>query len=201
MNDGGSRGTAKRGEIGGPAQVDESLTRSAAWTEQTDGLCPECLRTVPARLFADAGRIWMERICPRHGISRTLLASDAEEYLRLRRYVAPRLGSALTGSCCCGPDEACGTGGPPVCILLLEITLACNLRCPTCYADAHGHDFMPMEEARRRLNTFFRTQNSLDVLMLSGGEPTIHPDFADILRLALQYPIGRVLVNTNGLRL
>ncbi|MES1227864.1 MAG: radical SAM protein, partial [Armatimonadota bacterium] len=91
--------------------------------------------------------------------------------------------------------------GPPVCILLLEITQACNLRCPTCYADAHGHDFMTLEEARRRLDAFFAAQSRLDVLMLSGGEPTIHPQFAEMLELALSYPIGRVLINTNGLRM
>ena len=85
--------------------------------------------------------------------------------------------------------------------LLLEITQACNLRCPTCYADAQGHDFMTAEEARRRLDKFFQAQSHLDVLMLSGGEPTIHPRFGEILDLALSYPLGRVLVNTNGLRL
>jgi len=37
--------------------------------------------------------------------------------------------------------------------------------------------------------------------MLSGGEPTIHPDFSQILETALRFPIGRVLVNTNGLRI
>jgi uncharacterized radical SAM superfamily Fe-S cluster-containing enzyme len=86
-------------------------------------------------------------------------------------------------------------------VLLLEITQACNLRCPTCYADAQGHDYMTVEEARRRLDSFFDKQPALDVLMLSGGEPTIHPQFAEILELALTYPINRVLVNTNGLRL
>jgi uncharacterized radical SAM superfamily Fe-S cluster-containing enzyme len=141
----------------------------------------------------------MERECARHGVTRALLASDAAEYLRLRQYVPPRLGGG-----CCGEGETCAEdlpAGPPVCVLLLEITLACNLRCPTCYADAHGHDFMPLDEARRRLDAFFRRQSRLDVLMLSGGEPTIHPQFADILLLALAYPIGRILVNTNGLRL
>jgi uncharacterized radical SAM superfamily Fe-S cluster-containing enzyme len=164
--------------------------------EETEGLCPTCLRTVPATLAAEEGRIWLRAVCPRHGENRALLASDAGEYLRLRQYVPTRMGNG-----CCGGDDLCCTAGPPVCVLLLEITLACNLRCPTCYADAHGHDFMALDEARRRLDAFFRVQSRLDVLMLSGGEPTIHPQFAALLELALEYPIGRVLVNTNGLRL
>ena len=182
------------------------------WTEETTGLCPECLRTVPARLFAENNRLWMEQTCPRHGANRALLASDAGEYLRLRTYVPPRISSAISGACCCGPEEDCGpagngASGPPVCILLIEITQACNLRCPTCYADSGptgangGHDFMTLEEARRRLDTFFRAQTTLDILMLSGGEPTIHPQFEEILDLALSYPIQRVIINTNGVRL
>lgn len=167
------------------------------WFEETEGLCPSCLRTVPARLQIESNRVWMERECPRHGPARALLASDAEEYLRLRRYVSPRV-SGSGG--CCGEGVTCETG-PPVCVLLLEITQACNLRCPTCYADAHGHEFMTVEEARKRLDKFFRQQTRLDLLMLSGGEPTIHPHFTEILELALSYPIDRVLINTNGLRL
>ncbi|MDX1932956.1 MAG: radical SAM protein [Capsulimonadales bacterium] len=181
------------------------------WFEESTGLCPECLRTVPVRLFADSGRIRMERTCPRHGTSQALLASDANEYLRLRKYVPERALAGLSGACCCGPEEECGdtVTGPPTCVLLLEITSACNLRCPTCYADANGddnddgaaHRFLSVEEARRRLEAFFRQQPRLDLLMLSGGEPTIHPQFGEILDLALTYPIDRVIINTNGLRL
>ena len=179
------------------------------WSEETTGLCPQCLRTVAATVFSardgflgatsgssDSERVWIEQKCPRHGVSRALLASDAAEYRRLRQYTPERV-----GACCCGPGETCGPQGkPPVCVLLLEITQACNLRCPTCYADAHGHDFMTLDEARSRLDSFFRQQSTLDVLMLSGGEPTIHPRFPEMLALALEYPIGRVLINTNGLR-
>ncbi len=174
---------------------------ASEWFEETEGLCPSCLRTVPARLGVESNRVWMERECPRHGPSRALLATDADEYLRLRRYVSPRVsGGSGVSSGCCGEGVSCDTG-PPVCVLLLEITQACNLRCPTCYADAQGHDFMTVEEARKRLDVFFRQQTRLDLLMLSGGEPTIHPRFVEILDLALTYPIDRVLINTNGLRL
>lgn len=164
--------------------------------EETTGLCPTCLRPTPATIFEEAGRIWIEQSCVRHGTNRALLASNAVEYKRLRTYAVDR----TTGAGCCGAGTDC-SAGPPTCVLLLEITQACNLRCPTCYADAHGHEMMTDDEARRRLDSFFRTQNRLDVLMLSGGEPTIHPRFIELLDLALQYPIDRVVVNTNGLRL
>ncbi len=175
-----------------PAKLDKTL-----WQENTEGLCPTCLLKIPARLYRDNDQIWLETVCPQHGINRALLASDAEQYLRLRHFTAPR----LSGSCYCGPEENSSSCTPPVCVLLLEITNACNLRCPTCYADASGHDFMPIEEAKRRLDAFFLQQSKLDVLMLSGGEPTIHPRFIEILDLALSYPIEQVLINTNGLRI
>jgi uncharacterized radical SAM superfamily Fe-S cluster-containing enzyme len=82
----------------------------------------------------------------------------------------------------------------------LEVTQACNLRCPTCYADAHGHEFESIESIRLRLDRFFEKQARLDILMVSGGEPTIHPRFSEVVEAVLQYPINRVLINTNGIR-
>ncbi|MFM7320070.1 MAG: radical SAM protein, partial [Armatimonadota bacterium] len=125
-----------------------------------------------------------------------LIGSDADTYERLRTHAVDR----SAGEGCCGGGAPCAAG-PPACVLLLEITEACNLRCPTCYADAHGHEMMSIETVRHRLDTFFAGQPKLDVLMLSGGEPTIHPRFVEILDLALEYPIDRVVINTNGLRL
>ncbi|HQH89190.1 MAG TPA: radical SAM protein, partial [Dermatophilaceae bacterium] len=40
-----------------------------------------------------------------------------------------------------------------------------------------------------------------DVVMLSGGEPTLHPDFLRLLDELVARPIIRILVNTNGIRL
>jgi hypothetical protein len=148
------------------------------WSEETRGLCPECLRDVPARLTATDGKIWITQTCSRHGENRALLASDAAEYLRLRQYVPARAGGG-----CCGGDESCDTGsGPPTCVLLLEITQACNLRCPTCYADAHGHDFMPAAEAKRRLDAFFRIQPRLTPTTRSGSSSAARSCWASAAR-------------------
>jgi uncharacterized radical SAM superfamily Fe-S cluster-containing enzyme len=40
-----------------------------------------------------------------------------------------------------------------------------------------------------------------EILQLSGGEPTIHPQFLEIFEYACQQPIDIVMINTNGIRL
>ena len=44
-----------------------------------------------------------------------------------------------------------------------------------------------------------RENGRIDVLMLSGGEPTLYPWLAELLDAVAARPIVRVLVNTNGL--
>jgi hypothetical protein len=46
-----------------------------------------------------------------------------------------------------------------------------------------------------------RERQRLDVLMISGGEPTLHPQFEELLEALVARPVVRILVNTNGLRL
>src|SRR5262249_37319305 len=40
-----------------------------------------------------------------------------------------------------------------------------------------------------------------DIVQISGGEPTIHPEFFEVLDLAKQRPIKHLMVNTNGVRI
>ena len=39
-----------------------------------------------------------------------------------------------------------------------------------------------------------------EILQLSGGEPTIHPQFEEILDYAISRPIDYVMINANGIR-
>ncbi|MFD2356695.1 radical SAM protein [Nonomuraea ferruginea] len=43
-----------------------------------------------------------------------------------------------------------------------------------------------------------RENGKLDVLMLSGGEPTLHPELKTLLHELAARPITRILINTNG---
>ena len=46
-----------------------------------------------------------------------------------------------------------------------------------------------------------REGGKIDVLMLSGGEPTLHPQFGQLIEALVDRPIVRIMVNTNGLLL
>jgi len=46
-----------------------------------------------------------------------------------------------------------------------------------------------------------RNEGHPDVVQLSGGEPTVHPQFFEIVELAKARPIKHLMVNTNGVRI
>ena len=46
-----------------------------------------------------------------------------------------------------------------------------------------------------------RENGRLDVLMLSGGEPTIHPELMPLIEQLLERDIQRIVINTNGIQI
>jgi uncharacterized radical SAM superfamily Fe-S cluster-containing enzyme len=90
------------------------------------------------------------------------------------------------------------------CILLVDVTESCNLRCPTCFAEsAPGIGrYARLPHILGTLDASIeREGGKIDVLMLSGGEPTVHPEIVEIIQAATERKVTRVLLNTNGIRI
>ncbi len=89
------------------------------------------------------------------------------------------------------------------CLTIVEITDRCNLSCPTCYAMSSPHygRHRTVEEVEKMLDIIVANEGNPDVVQISGGEPTIHPDFFSILDIAKKKPIKHLMVNTNGIRI
>jgi hypothetical protein len=89
------------------------------------------------------------------------------------------------------------------CLTLVEVTDRCNLQCPICYAESspHRETWRSLETIEKMLDAIVRNELEPDIVQISGGEPTIHPQFFDILELAKSKPIKHLMVNTNGLRI
>ena len=200
------------------------LHRDARTLKRTQSRCPACSVAVPATVLERDGAVWMEKACPEHGEFRVRLQSDPRWYFE--SHGDP---SNAGGAPCCGPEGCCAPGPAAVtapgiavegardavrdpfetlstCVALIEIVESCNLTCPTCYASSPygvGDDLRctPFDEVVRRVEAVVGRKGFIDILQLSGGEPTIHPEFERILRWASAHPgIGYVLVNTNAVR-
>jgi uncharacterized radical SAM superfamily Fe-S cluster-containing enzyme len=80
---------------------------------------------------------------------------------------------------------------------------ACNLTCPVCYAESgpHRQTHRSMEQVEFMLDCVVRNEKEPDIVQISGGEPTIHPQFFEILDAAKRRPIKHLMVNTNGIRI
>jgi uncharacterized radical SAM superfamily Fe-S cluster-containing enzyme len=93
------------------------------------------------------------------------------------------------------------------CLALIEIVNSCNLSCPTCYADSpvgtgKKVDAVPLENLKQRIQGVIDRKGGIEILQLSGGEPTLHPQFFELLRWLQDHPkIDYVLLNTNGVRI
>lgn len=89
------------------------------------------------------------------------------------------------------------------CLTIVEVTDRCNLACPTCYANSapnYGRH-RTLEEIEKMFDTVVANEGEPDVVQISGGEPTVHPEFFKILDIAKSKPIKHLMLNTNGIRI
>ena len=165
--------------------------------KQTTSRCPVCLAAVPGRVVASQGRVFLERTCPTHGEASVCISSGNRFY-----HVSTGHADCCSGEPCCGPDpfDTLST-----CLALIEIVDSCNLACPTCYADSptsKAVDAISFEDFQQRVAGVIARKGKIEILQLSGGEPTLHPEFFRLLTWAQEHPkIDYVLLNTNGVRL
>lgn len=87
---------------------------------------------------------------------------------------------------------------PSLRYLELQITNSCNLRCRHCYLGESGSSHLPFLQVRAALTELERMQG-LRVL-ITGGEPLLHPEFEQINELLPDLSFRKVLF-TNGLLL
>jgi uncharacterized radical SAM superfamily Fe-S cluster-containing enzyme len=172
----------------------------------TKALCPTCLRLLPAETIERDGSVYLRRECEQHGRSETLVLSDAAWWHWSRRFVRPGRAPVehATESVNGCPYDCgfCPEHRQHACVTVFEITEACNLACPACFAgDAHAVH-RTLDEVRGMAEGLLRAEGGqADVVMLSGGEPTLHPRFLEVADLVAAMPISYLVVNTNGVRI
>lgn len=179
--------------------------REHTFLGMTQSLCPECLTLVPAKILVkNEGRVYFRKQCPTHGFREDFVCSDVRWYDRNEFSIPgkqPLFGVEADKGCPfdCG---LCTEHEQHTCIGLLEMTSSCNLECPMCYAvSGPGGKHLSYEECVAAIDRLVQVEGRPELLQLSGGEPTIHPEFFRVLEYAANQPIDYLMLNTNGIRL
>jgi hypothetical protein len=182
--------------------------RPYLFVELTNSVCSTCLRKVEAKVLIQDGRVYLQKWCPEHRLQRVLIADDADYWQMTRRFQKPgqmplRFNTPIKYGCPydCG---LCPDHEQHSCLTLVEVTDGCNLTCPVCYSESSPQrmgQHRSMEQVEFMLDCVVRNEGEPDVVQISGGEPTIHPQFWEILDAAKRRPIKHLMLNTNGLRI
>jgi uncharacterized radical SAM superfamily Fe-S cluster-containing enzyme len=174
---------------------------------QTTSLCETCLELVPAKIIIEDDKVWYLKRCLDHGVQKTMISDDIDYWRQQSLWIKPgdrplhtqtRTEAGCPFDCGLCPDHEQHS-----CLAIIEINQACNLACPVCFADAAGMDgsYLALGEIEGMLDVLVASEGEPDLVQLSGGEPTLHPDFFAILDAVKRRPIRHVMINTNGLRI
>ncbi|MBP9837973.1 MAG: radical SAM protein [Proteobacteria bacterium] len=164
---------------------------------QTKSVCSTCLKEISANIILEEGKIFLQKFCEEHGAEKVLESSSQDFYF----YQPTPTGSCCGGGSCCETSTQKEPLGP-TCVALIEITDSCNLECPVCFASSSPKNryLMSIQEFIDRVEGTIKKKGVIDILMLSGGEPLVHPELVKFLAYLDNQPqIKRCFINTNGI--
>jgi len=171
----------------------------------TRAVCPSCREIVDASIVEKDGKIYIKKMCEDHGVSYALTCSDPDWYQDSTNYVKPGqspLGRSIKEYKNC-PDSCglCPEHQQHTCLPVIEILSGCDLDCPICLKDFDRSFQMTKKEFRNILKQLKAFEKDLNVINLSGGEPTLHPELEEFLKISAEENINQVTVSTNGIQL
>ncbi|MGQ0482448.1 MAG: radical SAM protein [Pseudonocardia sp.] len=187
-----------------PRKVD----RDEVFVEFTKSICPVCKVVVDAQVNIRDSKVYLRKRCREHGPFEALVYGDAQAYLGSMRFNKPgtiplSFQTEVKDGC---PSDCglCPEHKQHACLGLIEVNTNCNLDCPICFADS-GHQpdgySITLEQCERMLDVFVEAEGEPEVVMFSGGEPTIHKHILDFVDAAQARPVKSITINTNGIRL
>jgi len=190
-------------------------TRDYLFYALTNSVCSKCLTKVEAKIIFRDNCVYLIKHCPTHGHEEVLIADDIDYYKLSQQFIKPgdmplRFNTPIKYGCPydCG---LCPDHEQHSCLTLIELTDRCNLSCPICYADSGVEEVSNISDSPRKHRSLEHIEMMLDavvanegepqIVQLSGGEPTIHPEFFEVMDLVKSKPIKHLMINTNGIRI
>lgn len=173
----------------------------------TTAVCEECMELIPTKVIEDNGVIYFYKECKKHGIQKTKVSTDVEYFMQClnpqnQNFIHPDNTIESNDNC---PKDCglCGHHEQKTCMAMVELTDDCNIKCATCIAGScpGGQKYVSLEDMTKIIDTLYLEKETIDLLMLSGGEPTIHPQIFDIIDLCKKRGVRHLMLISNGVRI
>ena len=187
------------------------MDRDEVFVEYTKSVCPVCKVVTDAQVNLWGGKVYLRKRCIEHGEFAALVYGDAAAYMAAARFnkpgTIPRTFQTEVADGCPLDCGLCPEHKQHACLGIVEVNTGCNLDCPVCFAasgtPAHQWDGyeIGLADCERMLDAYVAAEGEPEVVMFSGGEPSIHPDIMEFIDAARVRPVREVVLNTNGLRL
>lgn len=184
----------------------------AGLPKKTGSICPECGKILEATLFEKDGKVYIEKECPQHGKYSDVYWSDVKMYLESEKYAHDGIGVIDPKSRAEGHPENANfvIDGKkfdmlsPTVLANLDLTNRCNMNCPICFAVANqaGYVYEPDYDTVVKMMEVLRTEDPIrcTAIQFAGGEPTIYPQFIEVIKKAKELKFAQVQVATNGIK-
>lgn len=126
-------------------------------SRSTTSLCSTCYREIPASVEIQPDGVWISKTCPTHGAQKAMLERDPLFYLR-----------------------TFGRGNEIYNGYFVDVTRRCQLRCSPCFFRLEKADPLGMFTVESIVSEA-RVGSRLGPIILTGGEPTLHPQLPAII--------------------
>lgn len=155
-----------------------------------ESLCEHCKGKIKAEVIVDNNKVYYKKkchnsaLCSRYKPEMTLISTNATYFFECQK-IARKRKLPITNMC------------------IIELTDDCNVECSTCIASSFpgAGKYKTIDEIKKMVGVVESYGNHPETIMISGGEPTIHPQFMEILEFVFKSKIQHIILITNGIKL
>ena len=180
---------------------------------QTQSICPDCNRILPAIVFERENKVWMTKTCPEHGETEELYFGSYEMYSKFSRYWKDGKGTHAANVpldvCSCPANcGLCSNHLSHTGLSNIIVTNRCDLTCWYCFFYVKkglegAYVYEPTLDQIREMGRSLKAERPVagNSVQITGGEPTIREDLPTIIKILKEEGVDHIQLNTNGINL